>query len=168
MYTMFNLALVGVFTGGENGKRSRYRSWTMICMPPIFGSRNSVCVSPSVNSLIFSLADCEPSMPKPIGVLPLASSVDVLRRADDAVIAVDQRLFCSRFRAVDAGPRLHQRDLLVAGDDEVGDIGVGDIAAAAVTEEIRGDEPEVRHRFDDRVDRAGGAGGRAPWNCQPG
>ena len=42
-------------------------------------------------------------------------------------------------------------------DDEVRDVRVGDVAAAAIREEVRRDEPDVLHRLDDDVHRCAGA-----------
>ena len=46
---MFNFASLGVFTGTENGVRCKCENCNMSCMPPIFGSRKNVCVSPIVS-----------------------------------------------------------------------------------------------------------------------
>ena len=145
---MFILASLGVPAGTENGVRSTFETCTISCMPPIFGSRKSVWVRPTVVSFIVLFADCEPATPNPIGVLPLASTATFFVALHHAVVAVQQRFLRGYLGAVDAGPRLDQRQLLVGVDDEVGNVRVGDVAAAAAREVVRGDEADVVDRLE--------------------
>src|SRR3954454_17247824 len=119
---MLTAASAGVPAGTENGVRRTWEDCAMNWMPPIFGSRKNVCVTPAVASPIRSFAAVEPGTPNPIG-LP-STSIVTARSACLAVVGIQVELARGlNLRADQVRLRCHERDARVLVDDEVREVG---------------------------------------------